>query len=215
MGHKNICFQHHQLLLFLRKQFIICIVQITLFNIQIITKLFIHFKSSHKGFYCNRAALVVNEKWCHINELGKQVYSNSFSWSGNYQENLCTVRDKNNQYFHIDLNGQKVYSEKYIYAGDFKDGFACVKNADGFYKHIDTRGNFINEVNFLDLGIFHKNYATAKDEGGWHHIDKQGRELYSQRYLAIEPLYNGFALVTQFNMDKVIINEKGNKIITI
>ena len=167
------------------------------------------------GFYCNRAAVVLNEKWFHINELGKQVYSNSFRWTGNYQENLCAVRDSNNQYFHIDLNGQDVYSEKFIYAGDFKDGFACVKKADGFYKHIDTRGNFINDIDFLDLGIFHKNYATAKDEGGWHHIDKQGMELYSQRYSAIEPFYNGFALVTQFSLEKVIIDERGNEVISV
>lgn len=167
------------------------------------------------GFYCLRAAVVLNEKWFHINELGKQVYSDSFRWIGNYQENLCTVRDINNQYFHIDLDGHKIYSETFTYAGDFKDGIACVKTVSGFYNHIDTTGNYLNNIDFLDLGIFHKNYATAKDEGGWHHIDKKGRELYKQRYAVIEPFYNGFALVTQFNMEKVIIDEKGNEIINV
>jgi len=167
------------------------------------------------GFYCNRAAVVLNEKCFHINELGKQVYHNSFLWAGNYQENLCTVRDVHNQYFHIDLNGHKIYSETFIYAGDFKDGFACVKTSSGFYKHIDTKGIYLNNIGFHDLGIFHKNYATAKDKEGWHHIDKQGKAIYKQRYLAIEPFYNSHALVTQFDNQKVIINEKGEPILKV
>ena len=167
------------------------------------------------GYYCNRAAVVQNEKWFHINELGKKVYHHSFLWAGNYQENICTVRDANNQYFHIDLDGHKIYSETFTYAGDFKDGIACIKTASGFYKHIDTKGNYLNNIDFLDLGIFHKNFATAKDKDGWHHIDKQGKELYKERYAAIEPFYNGFALVTQIDNQKIIINEKGEPILKV
>jgi hypothetical protein len=167
------------------------------------------------GYYCNRATVVENENWFHINELGKRVYSQSFKWTGNYQENFCAVRDSNNNYFHIDLNGQKLYLESYIYAGDFKDGIACIKTANGFFRHIDANGNFLNEHSFLDLGIFHKNFATAKDKDGWHHINKKGKSIYNQRYLAIEPFYNGFALVTQFDNQKIIIDENGNKILSV
>jgi hypothetical protein len=167
------------------------------------------------GYYCNRAAVVKNEEWFHVNELGKRVYSQSFNWTGNYQENLCAVRDSNNNYFHVDLNGQKLYLESYIYAGDFKDGIACIKTANGFFRHIDANGNFLNEHSFLDLGIFHKNFATAKDKDGWHHINKKGKAIYNQRYLTIEPFYNGFALVTQFDNQKIIIDENGNKILSI
>jgi hypothetical protein len=167
------------------------------------------------GFYCNRATVVENEEWFHVNELGKRVYSQSFKWTGNYQENFCAVRDSNNNYFHIDLNGQKLYLESYIYAGDFKDGIACIKTANGFFRHIDANGNYQNEHSFLDLGIFHKNFATAKDKDGWHHINKKGKAIYNQRYLAIEPFYNGFALVTQFDNQKIIIDENGNKILSV
>ncbi|MBK6330994.1 MAG: WG repeat-containing protein [Bacteroidetes bacterium] len=67
----------------------------------------------------------------------------------------------------------------------------------------------------IDLGIFHKNFATAKDKEGWHHIDKEGKEIYKVRYASIEPFYNGFALVTQFDNQKVIINEKGKPILKV
>ena len=83
------------------------------------------------------------------------------------------------------------------------------------FQDIDSKGNFINNKSFYDLGIFHKNFATAKDEKGWFHINKKGEGLYSQRYLIVEPFYNGFALVTTFYNKKEIINEDGETILTV
>lgn len=163
------------------------------------------------GYYCNRATVVQGLDWFHLTETGKKAYSHHFAWTGNFQENCCTVRDKDNRYFHIDINGEKVYIETYIYCGDFKDGYACVKIEDGYCRHIDVLGDFLNDKFFLDIGIFHKGFATAKDAKGWHHIDKLGNALYTQRYLAVEPFYNGFALVTQFDNQKIIIDEMGDK----
>jgi len=167
------------------------------------------------GFYCNRASVNDNNRWFHINEKGDKIYSVSYLWTGNYQENICTVRNTDNQYFHIDLNGNRIYEQSYVYAGDYKDGIACVKSQDGLYRHIDNKGKFINDKSFIDLGIFHKNFATAKDKKGWFHIDKQGNELYNIRFLTIEPFYNGFALVTTFENKKIIIDEKGLTILTV
>lgn len=167
------------------------------------------------GFYCNRAAVVQNDNWFHLTDKGKRAYSASFSWTGNFQEDLCTVRDNDNKYFHIDHDGNRIYSDSFVYCGDFKDGFACVKTANGLYRHINNKGNFLNDKAFIDLGIFHKNFATAMDKDGWFHIDKDGKEIYRHRFLAIEPFYNGFALVTQFDKSKVIIDEQGQKIISV
>lgn len=167
------------------------------------------------GYYCHRAAVVENHQWFHIDEKGKSIYSERYEWAGNYQENLCTVRDTNHHYFHIDLKGKKVYLQNYLYAGDFKDGYACVKCHDGLFRHINNKGEYLNNKGFLDLGVFHKGFATAKDEKGWFHINKQGNPLYTQRYALIEPFYNGFALVTTYDNQKLIINEKGQKILTI
>jgi hypothetical protein len=167
------------------------------------------------GFYCDRAAVVMEDTWFHLDEKGARAYPESYSWTGNYQENLCTVRNSKDQYFHIDLNGERVYSSSFIYAGDFKDGIACVKTESGFFRHMDKFGSFLNEKEFLDLGVFHKNFATAKDNRGWHHVDKMGNEVYKERYGAIEPFYNGFALVTGFDDQKSIIDENGKRILSL
>lgn len=167
------------------------------------------------GYYCNRAAVWHKDEWFHLNENGQRAYADNYTWVGNYQENLCPVRDQNNQYFHIGLSGERVYPGAFVYAGDLKDGIACAKTGDGFYRHIDSAGDFLHERKFVDLGVFHKNFATARDKNGWHHIDKQGNEIYHVRFAAVEPFYNGFALVTGFDNEKVIIDEAGQKILSV
>ena len=167
------------------------------------------------GFYNNRAAVIIDNKWFHINEKGEKVYKDSYAWTGNFQENKSTVRDFENNYFHIDMNGVRIYSENYLYCGDYKDNIACVKLKSCIWRHINILGEYLNDKDFLDLGVFHKNIATARDEKGWFHIDRNGTELYSEKYLVIEPFYNGFALVTNFDFSKQIINEKGQIVHTI
>lgn len=167
------------------------------------------------GFYCNRAAVTDQLASFHLNELGQAVYEDSFSWVGNYQEELCTVRNKQGSYFHIDLHGNRAYSKEFLYAGDYKDGIACVKNDDNFYRHIDREGKLINKKSFDALGVFHKKFATAKDKNGWFHIDKEGCPLYSERYATVEPFYNGYALVTMFDNRELVIDEKGGRVISL
>ena len=118
-------------------------------------------------------------------------------------------------YYHIDLLGNESYVERYTYVGDYKDGIACVRLYNGHFVHIDLEGNYINNKQFIDLGVFHKNFATARDLEGWFHINKKGEALYNERYLLIEPFYNGFAIVTTFEYKKKIINEKGELVLLI
>lgn len=167
------------------------------------------------GYYCHRAAVISNEGWFHIDINGTRVYNSYFEWAGNYQENKAVVRDNQHAYYHIDLNGQPIYTEQYVYAGDYKDGIACVKLSSGYFTHIDEQGKPVHNKIFNDLGVYHKNYATACDHEGWFHINKLGMAIYQQRYLAIEPFYNGFALVTTTKKQKRIINEDGKEILSV
>lgn len=167
------------------------------------------------GFYCGFAAATSKGGCFHIDTAGKPLYSERYAWCGNFQENICPVRDKEGAYFHIDSNGSRLYSQTFLYAGDFRDGIACVKCTDGMWRHIKADGQFLNGKGFLDLGVFHKNVAPARDENGWYHSDINGNELYPERYLNIEPFYNGFALVTNFDWTKKVIAENGNTILCI
>ena len=167
------------------------------------------------GFYFKKAAVIEQGNWFHIDGKGNRIYTQSYAWCGNFQQNICTVRNHEKQYFHINTKGVPLYQEKYTYAGDFRDGYACVRLANGHYKHINKLGQALNQKLFDDLGVFHKSIATAKDKDGWFHINKQGDALYLERYFEIEPFYNGFALVENFEHQKLIIDEKGSLILTL
>ena len=167
------------------------------------------------GFYSGIAAVVDDSGWFHINTKSKPQYNETYEWIGNFQEDMCVVRDKEGKYFHIKTNGNSAYSERYNYVGDFKYGIAVVYNNDGQAKHIDKHGKEVYNKKFKELGVFHKGFAIAKDDYGAFHINKAGEPLYTQRYKWVEPFYNGFAFVCDFTDQKFIINEDGKTIQTV
>jgi len=161
------------------------------------------------GFYDGLAAVIDNEGWHHIVATGVPAYSHRFSWCGNFQERLCTVRDRSGGYMHIDLAGAAAYSERWPYAGDFRDGIAVVQGDDGRSTHIDKRGRQVHGRWFLDLDVFHKGLARARDDGGWTHVDHNGRPVYGRRFAAVELFYNGQARVECFDGGLEVIDEAG------
>ena len=158
------------------------------------------------GFYCNRAAVLVDDKYFHIDINGKRIYETSYDWVGNYQEDLCVVRKKD-QYFHIDINGKPIYKEQYNYVGDFKDGIAVVYKSNSA-THINNKGEYIHNQWFKQLDIYHKGYARAEEINGWVHIDKLGKPLYPSRYKNVEHFYNDLARVETFDGSVFQINAK-------
>ncbi len=167
------------------------------------------------GFYGGIAAVVDESGWFHINTKGKPQYKEIYDWVGNFQEERCVVRDKEDNYFHIKTDGNVAYIERYNYAGDFKYGIAVVYNHDGQAKHINKDGSEVHKKKFKELGVFHKDFAIAKDDYGAFHINKAGESLYTQRFMWVEPFYNGFAFVCDFFDQKFIINENGKIIQTV
>lgn len=159
------------------------------------------------GFYCNIAAVKLNQKYFHINIDGSSLYSQRYDWVGNFQENVCVVK-QDNSFFHIDIKGNKLYKEKYDYVGDFKDDIAVI-HKDGMATHIDKQGNYIHGQYYKNLGIFHKNYANAQDKDGWFHINRKGFPAYNMRYKSVEPFYNGLAFAETFEGQLCQIDTSG------
>ncbi len=159
------------------------------------------------GFYNDISTVKDKNGWFHINKFGQDIYSARYSWSGNYNENKCIVKDFDDNYFHINSDGKRTYSQSYVYAGDFKYNIAVVVDCSGKHTHIKDDGNLLHGRFFDELDIFHKGYAVAKDGKGYFHINKQGNELYSQRYKKLEDFYNGFSYATNFYNNKVLLDE--------
>ena len=161
------------------------------------------------GYYCARAAVMDDNGWFHLDLEGNPVYAERRPWVGNFQQDLCTVRDESGAYFHIRPDGSRLYSENYLYAGDYYEGTACVKNNDGLFTHIDLAGKTVHGRYYPELGVYHKGFATAGDESGRFHIDKRGFPAYKQRYLFVEPFYNGAAFAIAQDGKQLVVGENG------
>ena len=162
------------------------------------------------GYYFNKAAVVDNSGAYHIDATGNPVYDERYIWIGNYQQDICVVKNTIGNYFHIDSFGNRLYEEDYKYAGDFKENIACVQLFNGQFTHIYKDGSLVHNKLFFDLNVYHKGYACAKDAKGWCHINLNGKPIYEARFAMLEPFYNGLALATNFDGEKIVIDEMGN-----
>ncbi len=167
------------------------------------------------GYYHNKAAVVENEEWFHIDEKGNPLSKKRYAWCGNFQQNICTVKEQNGTYHHVNSTGERLYSENYCYAGDFREGAAVVLENSGLHYHINSRGEKIHPHGYDHLDVFHKNFARAKTFDGWFHINRNGKALYSQTYAQIEPFYNGVSRVETDLGAILLIDEKGSTLQTI
>ena len=165
------------------------------------------------GFYEERAAVISQEGWHHIDLDGQDAYAQRFTWCGNYQGGRCTVREPSGRYLHIDAEGRAVYDERWRYAGDYRDGIAVVQAEDGRSTHIDLAGRLVHACWFLDLDVYHKGFARARDDSGWTHINPAGAPAYARRFSNVEPFYNGQARVERFDGRLEVINESGTMVI--
>lgn len=161
------------------------------------------------GFYEGRAAVQASDGWRHLFPDGTSLSEARFAWCGNFQSGRCTVRSFDNHYYHVTLEGLPAYSIRWKYAGDFRDGIAVVQASNGLHTHLDTEGRRIHGKWFHDLGVYHKGYAAARDDAGWTHIDRAGNPLYSPRFAAAEPFYNGQARVLRHDGSLAVVDERG------
>lgn len=165
------------------------------------------------GYYEGRAAVVGEDGWHHIMACGQDAYPQRYDFCGNFQNARCTVRERDGTYLHITLAGEPAYAERWRYAGDFRDGIAVVQAASGRSTHIDREGRRAHGRWFCDLDVFHKGFARARDESGWMHIDSAGCPLYTRRFAAAEPFYNGQARVERFDGGLEVITESGTTVV--
>jgi hypothetical protein len=165
------------------------------------------------GFYEGFAAVMGDNGWHHIAPDGADAYPQRYAWCGNFQGGRCAVREHDGRYLHVTGEGKPAYAERWRYAGDFRDGVGVVQGDGGRSTHIDPLGKRLHDRWFLDLDVFHKNFARARDEAGWMHIDMAGRPVYTRRFAAVEPFYNGQARVERFNGGLEVIDEAGATIV--
>lgn len=167
------------------------------------------------GYYEGRAAAQSRQGWLHILPTGAPLCAETYAWCGNFQARRCAVRQRDGGYLHVDLRGAPAYPQRYRYVGDFRDGCAVAQREDGQHSHIDPRGRLVHGVWYEDLDVFHKGHARARDADGWHHVNPRGEPLYRHRFQAVEPFYNGQARVEGEGGELLVVNPRGETLLTL
>ena len=166
------------------------------------------------GFYQNFAAVQDLRKWFHITPDGAPAYDGAHDWCGNFQGGYAVVR-RARKYFHILPDGNPLYKDRFIYAGDFRERRAVVRLNSELCAHMGEDGLFAHPFRYRMLDVYHKGFARAMDDDGWMHINIDGRPAYCERFAAVEPFYNGYALAETQNGDTVVVNETGRVVNTV
>jgi hypothetical protein len=161
------------------------------------------------GFYDDLAAVEGDDGFHHVTPGGLDAYPERYAWCGNFQERLCTVRERDGRYRHIDPAGAPCTAASWRYAGDFRDGGAVVQRDDGLSTHIARDGSLVHGLWFEDLDVLHKGLARARDDRGFTHVDRRGRPAYARRFAMVEPFYNGQARVERFDGALEVIDAEG------
>jgi hypothetical protein len=165
------------------------------------------------GFYEGLAAVASASGWMHVGPDGRPAYPARWNWTGNFQEDRCTVRDEHGRYAHIDPSGNVLGGRRWRYAGDYRDGLAVVQRDDGRCTHVNRDGAFAHGNWFVDLDVFHKGFARARDAEGWMHVDRSGVPIYARRFGAVEPFYNGQARVERLDGGREVVDERGEQVV--
>ena len=190
------------------------------------------------GFYTEvqRAAVVDHDDtFFHIDRTGRPVYDSRYSWCGNFHAISSPktemeggpflfrspVRDTDNRYFAIDQHGEVKYGP-YSYLGDPNstgqsvahdlDGNPTIVNADG--SSWFTTNAQANERTFIEACVPHKGIAAVRDDEGWFYVTQAGEEVgCGDRYLFVEPHYNGQARVRLQNGQWALVDEAGRVVV--
>ena len=147
-----------------------------------------------------------------LNQEGKPITNESFSYVGSFSEGLFPV-EKNEKYGYLNKKGKLVIPYKYDFANEMYKGVAIIK-INGKYGLIDNKGNYkispqLEDVYFDNLKI---GIITFIKDGLVGLMDKNGKILVPSKYETIGKIENGFA-PAKINGKYGLIDTKGSTII--
>lgn len=123
-----------------------------------------------------------------------------------------TIRYRDGSYQHLTHDLTPAYAARWRYAGDFRHGSALVQGDVGRSTHIGRNGLLVHGRWLNDLDVFHKGFARARDSRGWMHVDLRGEPIYSRRFAAVEPFYNGQAQIERRDGGLEVIDKHGEMV---
>lgn len=168
---------------------------------------------------------VVNElKYGFINSQVELVVEPSYDLVGRFSEDRCSVEKRPADYTiqeyidsrgrevvcstrfrgYINSNGQEIIPLKHtLFCSSFSEGLAQYADAIEQLGFIDQWGKFKTSPRFkisyegeVSMG-FSEGVAAVATDSGWMYINKEGEELFENRFETAKRFQDGYALVSQ------------------
>jgi len=168
--------------------------------------------------------VVKEQKYGFINSQGELVVEPSYDLVGRFSEDRCSVEkfladDSIQKYIdyrgrqvvcptrlqgYINSNGQEIIPLKHtLFCSSFSEGLAQYADAIGQLGFIDQWGKFKISPRFkisyeeeVSMG-FSEGVAAVATDSGWTYINKEGEELFENRFETAKRFQDGYALVSQ------------------
>lgn len=158
-------------------------------------------------FYDGLAAIGLNGKIGYINADGKLAIAPEYDApkvEGNeYFRFECDVAPvmKDGKYGFINKTGELVINPEYDLVLYAIEDIIRVKK-DKLYGYITTNGDIISECIFTQAGPFKGGIAKVRDENGkYYYINKEGKEITTERFDNATDFNNGTAFVKKQGAD--------------
>lgn len=170
----------------------------------------------------NLAGVKLNNKWGFINTKGDMVIKPQYDNISSFSDGLASV-EINNKWGYINTKGDMVIKPQYDSTHPFSSGIASVNKNNTWIGFINTKGVMINKSQYSFesipiVSIFSNglsvvlNIDTLPYTPKFQYIDKNGNFLLNKSFTYATPFSNGLALVSDDNINREYIDNKGKVI---
>ncbi|MBL8676678.1 MAG: hypothetical protein JNJ47_04555 [Alphaproteobacteria bacterium] len=129
----------------------------------------------------------------HIDTQGKRLYSQNYSYVGDFKDGIAVVCDANGRSIHINEEGQYIHSNWYAQLDIFHKAFARAKDESGWF-HVTREGKPAYTHRFADVEPFYNGQAHAQTHSGdliiINEVGKMIREISSSQKNLVGSLSN-------------------------
>jgi hypothetical protein len=130
----------------------------------------------------------------HITDRGEAAYDARFHHTWGFYDLLAAAKDADG-WLHIRPDGAALYAARFAWVGNFQEYRCAVRDSAGAYFHITDQGTPAYRERHRYVGDFRDGIAVARftSDDLCGHIDADGREVYSARFLELDVLHKGLA----------------------
>lgn len=155
----------------------------------------------------------------YINKANKQAIDREFNYAGNFHHGYAIVgmgnceTEEGCKYGIIDKRGEFVVAPVYEVIEDETEGFYLAETSEEKYGFINARGEVAISFKYTNALPFSQGVAAVAIDSSWFFIDRDGRQLFINRFSDVSSFSDSLAAFTQDGENWGYVDMSGNIVI--